>query len=220
MSGTTIRERIDAVVAETCNQRGYSDRIRPKNIHYGAMEVNGTGIRYFGDITLVLRSAAVPAQTLVLLRNSYDLCCAPIVQRVYVRGKRKQTHANAVAELQDWAGDWPADARDMAVVKILEGLPERTRRLTTGMVSAGVLTDEDYIEVARKDGFRPADVEELRVSASDVAAEARIADRLRIGPLPSLAELQWRHRRRAVDREAAKVGLKVRTVVTAGRARS
>ena len=109
----------------------------------------------------------------------------------------------------------------MAVVKILEGRADDRRRMTTGAVSQGVLSDEDYIEVPKRGSFAAKDLEECRLGAADAAAEARIADRLHNGPPPSFAELQWRHRRRVAEALLANGPdrVPVRVVVTVGRDR-
>lgn len=215
-SGADLRERIDDVVAEVGQSNGIGSR---EEIYYGAVELNGAGIRYFGDACLVLKPEAVPGGSLVLSRNSYDLSCKPVVDRILAPGDKTRTHKQAVAELESWAGQWPGDARGMAVVKILEGRADDRRRMTTGMVSQGVLADEDYIELAKCGSFAADDLEECRLGAADAAAEARIADRLRNGPAPSFAELQWRHRRRVAEAALGNGGIPARVVMTIGRDR-
>jgi hypothetical protein len=49
------------------------------------------------------------------------------------------------------------------------------RRLTTGQISAAVLEDEDYLEILKVGSFRPANLQEARVSATDTAAETQSA---------------------------------------------
>jgi hypothetical protein len=172
-------------------------------------------MRYYGDVCLVLKPGVIDSATLVLYRNSYDLACEPIRNRAGL--------ANAAAlqsEARDLAGGWQQDLPDMAACKVLHAANLVERRLTTGSVSDGVLSDEDYLEVVREKTFRASDIEEARVSAADTGLDGRIGDRLEHGPTPSLAELQWRQRRRRADRMLASLGLRTRTVVTGGRARS
>jgi len=213
-----LRERIDNVVAEV-GWPGQADI--PADIYYGALELNGAGIRYFGDACLVLRYDKVPRESLVLYRNSYDLSCDPVVDRIHVPGDESGTHKNSVAELDGWAGRWPDDVPDMVICKILEQRPDSRRRMTTGAVSEGVLADEDYIEIPKRGSFAARDVEECRLGSADAAAEARIADRARNGPLPGFAELQWRHRRRVAEAALGKGPdrVPVRVVMTVGRDR-
>jgi hypothetical protein len=213
-----LRERIDTAVAQVAAGPG-ARPLSPGDLYYGALELNGTGVRFFGDVSMVLKPGHVDAGTLVLFRNSYDLSCNPVQSAVTVAGDPAQTHRNAVARLTDWAGRWPKDPPEMAVCKILDGGRPTTRRMTIGIISAGVLEDEDYIEVARTDSFGASELQEIRLAAADAAAEARIADRIQAGPLLSLAELQWRHRRRAAERAARDAGVGTRVVVTSGRER-
>lgn len=218
LSSTTVRSRVDAVVSKVASSFGRT--VAPHDIHYGAAELNGTGISYFGDVCIVLKPDEVPAGTLTLLRNSYDLTVAPLFEMIYEPGNSAMTEANAKAEMSDWAGQWPDDARDIAAVKILQHAPPSERRLSTGQISKGVLDDEDYIEIALETGFKPSEVQELRLSADDVACEARIADRQLRGPSPTAAEMIWRYRRRQVDRNGRREGLPCRVVTHVGRGRA
>jgi hypothetical protein len=210
-SGPSLRKLVDEIIARVAGTADGSA------LYYGAVELNGAGIRYFGDACLVLTSRSVASQTVVLYRNSYDLARSPIRQRIMKHGAKFKDAA--LREAQALAGQWPTDVPEMAASKVLDGGFSGERRLTSAMVSAGVLSDEDYLEVVRVGSFGSEDIEEIRVSAIDAGAEARIADRLMRGPTPSLAEMLWRHRRRAAERSSAKRKLTTRVVVTHGRAR-
>src|SRR5207244_1745898 len=61
----SLREKIDNVIAKLAST---SDG---KNFYYAAIELNGTGIRYFGDLCMVLKPEQTDADTLVLFKNSY-----------------------------------------------------------------------------------------------------------------------------------------------------
>jgi hypothetical protein len=213
-----LRERVDRAVAEVASTHT-SLSVRHSSLYYGALELNGSGVRFFGDVCMVLRPDEVADGSLVLFRNSYDVSCSPVRSAIEVPGDENLTHRNRVAQLGGWAGSWPSDPPDMAVCKILDDGRATTRRMTMAMVSDGLLEDEDYMEVARAGSFGAGDLQELRLNAADAAAEARIADRTRSGPPPSAAEHQWRHRRRAAERAALAIGLKTRVVVTRGRER-
>lgn len=207
----SLREKIDSVIASLAST---SDG---KNFYYAAIELNGTGIRYFGDLCMVLKPEQTDADTLVLFKNSYDLSRSPIREEVFVNGSLDM--AKAIAKAKELRGVWPDDVIYMAACKILDGANPTERRITTGTVSAGVLFDEDYLEVIRLKSFGASSLEEIRLSAEDVAVEGRVGDRLRSGPTPSYAELQWRHRRRGAERISAQVGVPTRVVATAGRTR-
>jgi hypothetical protein len=209
--GPSLRKLVDEIISRVAGTADGS------TLYYGAVELNGAGIRYFGDVCLVLMPGSVASQTVVLYRNSYDLARSPIRQRILKYGAKFKDAA--LREAQALAGHWPAQVPAMAASKVLDGGYSGERRLTTAMVSEGVLSDEDYLEVVRVGSFGRDDIEEIRVSAADAGAEARIADRLTRGPTPSLAEMIWRHRRRSAERSAAQRRLTTRVVVTHGRAR-
>lgn len=207
----SLREKIDSVIA---NLASTTDG---KEFYYAAIELNGTGIRYFGDLCMVLKPEKTDANTLVLFKNSYDLSRSPLREEVFLNGSLDM--AKAIQKAKELQGIWPDDVMDMAACKILDGANPTERRITTGTVSAGVLFDEDYLEVIRLKSFGASSLEEIRLSGQDVAVEGRVADRLRFGPSPSYAELQWRHRRRGAERISAQKGVPTRVVATAGRTR-
>jgi hypothetical protein len=212
-----LRERVDDAIGQLIDQ---SDR---KNLYYGAAEINGAGIRYYGDICLVLKPSTIAADTLILDRNSFDLGCEPIRSRITKEGATDRPEADWPAETFEQAkeleGRWEKDLAEMATCKILDGGKNVQRRLTTAPISDGVLSDEDYIEVVRLESFGTDELDEARISAADAGTDGRIADRLSRGPTPSLAELQWRHRRRLADQALATKRVRTRIVVTSGRAR-
>lgn len=207
----SLREKIDSVLA---NLASTSDG---KKFYYAAIELNGTGIRYFGDLCMALKPEQTDANTLVLFKNSYDLSRSPLREEVFENGSLNM--AKAIAKAKELQGFWPDDVNYMAACKILDGANPTERRITTGTVSEGVLFDEDYLEVIRLKSFGASSLEEIRLSAQDVAVEGRVGDRLRSGPAPSYAELQWRHRRRGAERISAQAGVPTRVVATAGRTR-
>lgn len=185
----------------------------PHKLYYGALELNGTGMRYYGDMCLVLKEGQFEDATLVLYRNSYDLDREPIRSRV------SDDPVKLAQEAQKLAGTG-ASAPDMIICKILDGTPPADRLLTTGTISDGILYDEDYLEVPRAGSFGANDIAEIRTSAADVAAEGRIANRLQHGPSPSLAELIWRNRRREAESAAAQATINVRVITSRGRVRA
>lgn len=212
---SSLRDRVDQAVCAAANALRSS--LTPQTAYYGAMELNGTGIRYFGDVCLVL--APNDDNPVMLIRNSYDLSVPPVVNNLLPLAPAGQDSA-AARIAKEWIGKWKNDACDMAIIKVMTHAAPTERRMTVGQVSEAVLEDEDYIEIVRSKTFRPSDIEEIRLTAEDAALEARIADRIRVGGAPSSADMLWRFRRRWVDYAARQARLATRTVTSTGRARS
>jgi len=207
-----VRKSVDEAVAVLARVSDGS------NLYYGAAELNGAGMRYYGDICLVLKPAEIDEETLVLYRNSFDLARPPIANRI------KSTPPNTrlqrtIDEAREFEGRWQADLASMAACKALDGGRWGERRITTAAISDGLLNDEDYLEVVRTRSFGCEQLEEVRVAAADAGAEGRIADRIKQGPSPTQTELLWRHHRRYADQALKEKGVRTRIVVTAGRAR-
>jgi len=169
-------------------------------------------MRYYGDMCLILKEEEFKDATLVLYRNSYDLDREPIRSKIKDGAKLED-------EAQRLVGT-RGSAPDMVICKIFDQAPPADRLLTSGVISDGILADEDYLEVPRTGPFWASEVAEIRTSAADVAAESRIAGRLERGPLPSLAELLWRNRRRGAERAAAQENINLRVITSSGRVRS
>lgn len=218
LAGPSIRDRIDAALSAVSTTLNLVP-LGPTDAHYGAMELNGTGIRYFGDICLVLRADNVDPKTLILLRNSYDLNVTPVSRRFGGLNRTEQDELATSILKDEWAGEWLAHGHFIAGKKIMDQAPETTRRMTTAQISQGVLDDEDYVEVVRAGTFTPDALLEVRQTAEDAAAEALIGDRSRVGHAPDAAQALWRHRRRALARLAQEHALPVRVVTTSGRTR-
>jgi hypothetical protein len=200
-------------------RRVYVDRAlpvkpSPAEIYFGAIELNGTGVRFYGDVCLVLRLEAVDPSTVILDRNSYDLVRPPISDRFDfgdVRAMRR--------EAKRLAGRWDRDRGSMVALKMLQSSSSTIRRVSTGQVSGSMLDDEDYIEVLKVGSFGASNVQEARLSAAEAAVDARTAEAMRLGPMPSAAAVLWRLRRRTAERALGRVGLQMRVVTTSGRVR-
>jgi hypothetical protein len=203
------RRAIDTAVAKCAGGAATAE-----SLYYAALEINGAGMRYYGDMCLVLRADKVKDETLVLFRNSYDLDREPIRSRVGGNPDLLEDEALALS------GRWPNDVADMAVCKLLDGAAALPRLMTTGAVSEGVLADEDYIEIPRVVSFGAGDLAEIRTSAADAAFEALIANRETQGPSTTFARLLWRARRRDAERAARERGVDLRVVGTHGRVRA
>jgi hypothetical protein len=205
---SALRTLVDELI-EHCTQ------LSSDNLYFAAVEVNGSGIRFYGDICLVLKSASVDANTTVLNSNSYDLIRPPSTPAGAgpdVLGLRNQ--------LSEMIGKWSNDLGNMGVLKAFDALPHTNRRLTTGTISGSILDDEDYLEVLKVGTFSARDLQESRVSASDTAAEMQIGERTRLGPCPSIGELQWRKQRLAANRALNAEDVAMRVVTTNGRVRA
>jgi hypothetical protein len=184
------------------------------DIYFGAVELNGTGIRFYGDVCMILNADAVGADPVVLSSNSYDLIRPPITPP----GQEAEV-STLLPQATKMAGRWQQDKQDMVALKTLDQRAGTDRRLTTGQISDAVLNDEDYLEVLKIDSFDSSHLQEVRLSAADVAAETQIGERLRLGQCPPLTELQWRKHRRAALAALRKRGVSSRVVTTAGRVR-
>lgn len=189
----------------------------PKRIYFGAVELNGSGIRFYGDVCLVLKPEDLNGQTIVLISNSYDLVRPPATQTGVAPISIRPELENYADQM---AGRWGRDLPAMAALKTFALRLVTERRLTTGQISAAVLEDEDYFEILKVGSFRPANLQEARVSATDTAAETQIGENLRLGRCPSLAELQWRKHRRAASTALDGKGVRTRVITTSGRVRS
>ncbi|MEU1972326.1 hypothetical protein ABZ477_11755 [Microbacterium sp. NPDC019599] len=207
----TRRERIDRAVADVATDRHPArETVRPEDLYYGAVEVNGAGMRYYGDISLVLPAPA--DDQLVLYRNSYDLLRPPIADRI-------EAGASLADQAELIAGTW-AQLCDMVVAKLRDSsAPHRGRLLTTAVVSSAVLADEDYLEVPRQGPFTAVDVMQARTAVGDVAIDGMIAERATRGPAPSLEELVWRSARRRAATALALNGIDFVSVAHEGRQR-
>jgi hypothetical protein len=195
------------------------------DIYFGAADLNGTGVRFYGDFCLVLKEHAVPGTTVILDRNSYDLEREPLRSRIAAKPSGEQAQARAAIAKNELAGTWGNDLKAMAALKMIDLYVRRERRLTSGDISDGVLADEDYIEVlwtSSQNGrsFGPRELEEARLSLADVSLETRIAARSRSGPVCQLSELVWRSARRDAEAALRRAAVPVRVVTTAGRVKS
>jgi hypothetical protein len=184
------------------------------DVYFGAVELNGAGIRFYGDVCLVLKRGTWLQETVILDRNSYDLIRPPI--STTIEKKDDQAKARAV-EARRLSGSWDRDLPAVAALKAFQALGSRTRRYTTGQISEAVREDEDYIEVLRIGSFGSSDLQEARVSAAEAAHDALAGDRLFTNCPPRLEALMWRQRRRRAEEELRRSGITVRVVTTSGR---
>jgi hypothetical protein len=192
----------------------------PDNIYFGAVEINGAGIRFYGDVCLVLKEGVVAQETTILDRNSYDLVRSPIRERIEAPSAGMTPEEALQAEAKEMAGNWGQDLSPIAAIKVLTAITRRDRRFTTGAISDGVLSDEDYIEILRCGSFRTDQLQEARHNAADAAQDALLSDRWRVGPCPSHESLVWQEQRRRAEEFLRCANVTVRIVTTSGRVRS
>jgi hypothetical protein len=188
------------------------------DIYFGAMELNGTGVYFYGDVCLVLKS--VPGDTFLLSSNSYDLVRSPLINTIEDGYSSKFWPARRTEEARRMAGTWSTDRHAIAAIKVFVTLGIRPRRLTTGQISDALRVDEDYIEVLKINSFGARDLVEARVTAADSACEATIEDRRRAGLTPPLEAVMWRDRRKVAERELRTLNVPVRIVTTSGRVKA
>jgi len=141
-SPSPIRIAVDETVERCSAMLGSS--LAKEDISFAAIETSGTGIRFYGDMCLVLKPPSDMRQFLLIDRNSYDVTRNPIAQRVRDAVSLGVTGEQArVVEMSRWFGRW-ADLAHLLAMKIIRRLPLAARRWTTGQVAQAVLEDEDY----------------------------------------------------------------------------
>jgi hypothetical protein len=211
-SDSGLRETVD-------NALPLKPGIEPKDVYFGALELTGPGIRFYGDICLVLRRDVVSADDLILDRNSFDLISDPLREDINRHPAGPQREKARASEALKLAGRWDKDKGPMAALRALQTIGLRLRRYTSGQIAEAIRHDEDYIEIVKEESFGAAKLQEARYSAADAAHDALTADREANGPLPRLEALQWRERRRIAEEELRRESVKVRVVTSSGRSR-
>ena len=193
--------------------------LHPMNeVYYAAAELNGAGIRFYGDICLVLKPEQVSSETVVLDRNSYDVLRAPLKERVFGFSEtRKQ--AKRIRLLGGLAGKFRPDLKTIGALKVLITTGERDRRFSSGQISNGVLDDEDYIEILKIGSFNIHDVEAARLSAAEAALENHVEQRLQSDPW-SHAARRWLTQRRNAMHELVNSGIEVAIITASGRVKN
>jgi hypothetical protein len=193
---------------------------KPEDTYFGAVELTGAGIRFYGDFALILQPKEVPQATAILDRNSFELLRPPLVDEVTRRARSASYPAAMKQVAAELGGDWSADLVAMMGLKLFDSLQPRTRGVTAGMIASRVIEDEDYVEILKRGSFSAQDLQEARVTAADAGTEARIGDHLRHGPTPSISELLWRSQRRRAVSALQRAAVGTRTITTPGRVRS
>lgn len=185
--------------------------IPQQRIYFAAAELNGPGIRFYGDICLVLGGLTDDA-TPVVETNSYDALRPPRTARGTAADQ-----GTVDAEVGAMTGRWGDDFINIATIKVLAHSGDTDRLLTTGQISDALLHDEVYVEILLMQSFDVSAVEEARSSVGDTTLENQIAELGRVGPTPMAAEHEWRNQRRAARRALAAQRKSLRTVAISGR---
>jgi hypothetical protein len=185
-------------------------------VYYAAAELNGAGIRFYGDICLVLKPEQVPSDTIVIDRNSYDVLRAPFAEAVAAFRTSYQKQTARYRILQALSGTFRPDLKTIGALKVLTVTAERDRRFSTGQIASGVLDDEDYVEVLKIGSFDAGAVEAARLSAAEVALESHVERRLQDDPWTHDARI-WLMQRRNATRALADAEITVAVIATPGR---
>jgi hypothetical protein len=189
----------------------------PEDHYFGAVAMGGTGIRFYGEYCMVLRPEAVPSETRVLDRNSYDLTRPP-----FDRDEDKQPI------VQMLGGTWGGELVSLVMMKLLASMRDVPWLVTLGTISDEILHDEEFVEVYRRGEFHPDDLEEIRQAPEDESVERDIEHRYSAGAMPTTEEMLWRGRRMLVaaamaeerfegGEDAPSRRVRSRVVVTSGR---
>jgi hypothetical protein len=218
MSHNTVAERrqvVDGSLPLPAN-------VALRDVYFGAVDINGTGVRFYGDVCLVLHRH-VAESCIVLDRNSYDVIRSPIREQVARLGNKNQAlqsmHRSAI--VKTWSGAWNTDLRYIVATKAFAALPLTARRWTTGHISQAVCSDEDYIEVLQYGSFKAIDLQEARIASYDVAEDALTASRQASRrPAPRLEAMLWARRRARAETALRALGVPVRTMGHHGRVRN
>lgn len=172
--------------------------------YFGAIALGGTGVRFYGEYCMVIRSAATPPETKLFDRDSYDLLLPPL-----------STNPEELASTLK--GQWGRDLHAMVMLKIFPALTGNHRLATTGTISDEVLRDEEFIEVHKRGKIALADIHEIRISPDEYAAEFHRALTESQGGLPSAVHILWSKQRQDVLQSAKKAKVALRVVTGDGR---
>jgi len=185
-------------------------------VYFAAAELNGTGVRFYGDICLVLKPECSLTATHIIDRNSYDVMRAPFRDAVeqFTEARRQAARRWILTTL---SGKGIDDLKTVGAIKVLVNMGERDRRFSTGQISSGVLEDEDYIEILKIGSFTTVEIETARLSASEIALEGHVEQRFRTKPVASHVSRQWLRDRRKATRSLEDEGIEISIAASPGR---
>jgi hypothetical protein len=177
----------------------------PEHYYFGAAALGGTGVRFYGEYCMAIKSSEIDKDTQILDRDSYDLVLPPI---------SLSTSGQVVDTLK---GKWNDDVVDMLTLKVLPELAGANRLITTGTVSELILHDQDFVEIHKTGEILPSSIEEVRQSPDEIAMEARVIGRGNAGYPPTALETLWLQRREQVVQALELNGIRYRMVTLHGR---
>lgn len=180
------------------------------NVYFGAASLTGAGIRFYGDICMVLKGEVIPASTVVLDRNSYDLVRQPFSNDLESEPDKLEEKALEIS------GRW-SELADIAATKTVFPYSGKTRRMTSGQIAAELLDDEDYVEVLKEGNFSNSDLETARISNAEAAAASHIEGKQILGPPATATELLFVAQRRQAIQALDANGVDVVVSTTSGR---
>lgn len=188
--------------------------VRPERTYFCALSVGGTGMRFYGEYCVALKSPQDAAGVRrVLDRNSFDFARPPLSS--LLAGRPLAQQQRIVARL--FAAFRSAELADMLAIKVLQQQGARPRLLTMGAIGQAVLSDEDYAEALHEGQIGLPSVLEVRSHPEDEATESAIERRFANGEAVTSAELQWIARRRQARAALVAGGLAQRVFTGNGR---
>jgi hypothetical protein len=172
----------------------------PASVYFCAISGAGTGVRYYGEYCVALKSPDDAKNVKrVLDRNSYDFIEEPF------KGLLDPLSAPLKRDLiQNMMCDFRSDDfNSMLSIKVLQHHAERPRLLTPGHIAEGVLSDEDYVEALHEGSVKLSAILEVRSHPDDKLTELDIENRWRHGVHVTPEELLWMSRRQQVNTSLA-----------------
>lgn len=206
LAPSCTRKKVDAII----------DLVRPEEFYFCALSLGGTGMRFYGEYCVVLKSPDdANGVKKVLDRNSYDFLTPPLA--AFLDGRLiEEQQALATTLMCNFRSDAFCD---MLSIKVLQHHAARPRLLTFGAVGEAVLSDEDYVEAYHHGKILRDAVLEVRSHPEDEVTESSIEARFERGETVNPEELQWAARRQQARQAMTANGIRHRVVTGNGRGR-
>ena len=169
----------------------------PASIYFCAISGAGTGVRFYGEYCVALKSPNdIESVKRILDRNSYHFIEEPF--KGLLRSlSAPQKHDLIQKMMCDFRSD---DFKSMLSIKVLQHHAVRPRLLTPGNIAEGILSDEDYVEALHEGPVKLSAVLEVRSHPDDKLTELDIEQRWRHGEHVTPEELLWIDRRQKVSK--------------------
>jgi hypothetical protein len=168
----------------------------PEQVYFCAISGAGTGVRYYGEYCVALKSPDdAKFVKRVLDRNSYDFISEPFktLLRPLPTSQKRDLIQNMMC---DFRSD---DFKSMLSIKVLQHNAARPRLLTPGQIAEGILVDEDYVEALHEGSVEREAILEVRSHPDDRLTELGIEQAWHQGKNLTPEELLWMGRRQAVS---------------------